>query len=75
LPLLLCCSRVPLALAGGSKLQQTQSSAPLQVAIKEADIKGQQANAEAAQAALAQSRLNLGYCSIAAPVSGVIAQR
>jgi membrane fusion protein (multidrug efflux system) len=58
-----------------SKLQQTQSSAPLQVAIKKADIKGQQANAEAAQAALAQSHLNLGYCSIAAPVSGVIAQR
>ena len=58
-----------------SKLQQTQSSAPLQVAIKEADIKGQQANAEAAQAALAQSHLNLGYCRIAAPVSGVIAQR
>ena len=58
-----------------SKLQQTQSSAPLQVAIKEADIKGQQANVEAAQAALAQSHLNLGYCSIAAPVSGVIAQR
>lgn len=58
-----------------SKLQQTQNSAPLQVAIKEADIKGQQANAEAAQAALAQSHLNLGYCSIVAPVSGVIAQR
>jgi membrane fusion protein (multidrug efflux system) len=58
-----------------SKLQQTQSSAPLQVAIKEADIKGQQANVEAAQAALAQSHLNLGYCRIAAPVSGVIAQR
>ena len=58
-----------------SKLQQTQSSAPFQVAIKEADIKGQQANVEAAQAALAQSHLNLGYCRIAAPVSGVIAQR
>ena len=30
-----------------SKLQQTQSSAPLQLAIREADIKSQQANAEA----------------------------
>ncbi len=39
-----------------SKLQQTQSSAPLQVAIREADIRGQQANAEAAAAALEQSR-------------------
>jgi membrane fusion protein, multidrug efflux system len=58
-----------------SKLQQTQSTAPLQVAIREADIKGQQANAEAAQAALEQSRLNLGYTSIVAPVAGVIAER
>jgi membrane fusion protein (multidrug efflux system) len=58
-----------------SKLQQVQSSAPLQVAIREADIKSQQANAEAAKAALEKSRLNLGYCRIEAPVSGVITQR
>ena len=58
-----------------SKLKQTESSAPLQVAIREADIKGQQANTESAQAALAQSKLNLGYCQISAPVSGVITQR
>jgi membrane fusion protein, multidrug efflux system len=58
-----------------SKLQQTQSTAPLQVAIREADIKTQQANAEAAQATLEQNRLNLGYTRIVAPVSGVIAQR
>ena len=47
----------------------------MQVAIREADIKSQQANAEAAQAALEQSRLNLGYTRIDAPVSGVITQR
>jgi len=58
-----------------SKLKQTQSSAPLQVAIREADIKSQQANAEAAQAVLEQGRLNLSYCRIAAPVTGVITQR
>ena len=58
-----------------SKLQQTQSSAPLQVEIREADIKSQQANTEAAQAALEQSRLNLEYTRIVAPVSGVITQR
>jgi membrane fusion protein (multidrug efflux system) len=58
-----------------SKLRQTQSSAPLQLAIRAADIKSQQANAEAAQAALEQSRLNLGYCRIAAPVSGVVTER
>lgn len=58
-----------------SKLQQTQSTAPLQVAIREADIKTQQANAEAARAALEQNRLNLAYCRIVAPVSGVVAER
>ena len=45
------------------------------MAIREADIKSQEANAEATQAALEQSRLNLGYTRIAAPVSGVITQR
>ena len=58
-----------------SKLKQTESNAPLQVAIREADIKSQQANAESAQAALEQSKLNLGYTHIAAPVPGVITQR
>jgi membrane fusion protein (multidrug efflux system) len=58
-----------------SKLEQTESSAPLQVAIREADIKSQQANAEATQAALEKSRLNLGYCRIEAPVGGVVTQR
>jgi membrane fusion protein (multidrug efflux system) len=58
-----------------SRLEQTQRSAPLQVAIREADIKSQQANAEATQAALEQSRLNLDYCRIEAPVGGVVTQR
>jgi membrane fusion protein (multidrug efflux system) len=58
-----------------SKLEQTESSAPLQVAIREADIKSQQANAEATQAALEKSRLNLTYCRIEAPVGGVVTER
>jgi membrane fusion protein (multidrug efflux system) len=58
-----------------SKLEQTKNNAPFQVAIREADIKSQQANAEAAKAALEQARLNLSYCQIAAPVSGVATQR
>jgi len=58
-----------------SKLEQTKSNAPLQVAIREADIKSQQANAASTQAALEQSHLNLSYCRIAAPVAGVITQR
>jgi membrane fusion protein, multidrug efflux system len=58
-----------------SKLEQTKSTAPLQVEIREANIKSQQANVEAAQAALEQSRLNLGYSQVVAPVSGVVAER
>jgi len=58
-----------------SRLQQTQETAPLQVAIREADIKGQLANSEFTQAALEQSRLNLAYCRIEAPVGGVVTQR
>ncbi len=58
-----------------SRLEQTQSSAPLQVAIREADIKGQQANEEATRAALEKSRLNLSYCHVEAPVAGVVTQR
>lgn len=58
-----------------SRLEQTQKSAPLQVAIREAEIKSSQANAEATQAALDRSRLNLAYCRIEAPVGGVATQR
>jgi len=58
-----------------SKLEQTQSSAPLQVAVREADIKSRQANAEATRAAMEKSRLNLAYCRIEAPVGGVVTQR
>lgn len=58
-----------------SKYEQTETSAPLQVAIREADIKAQRANAEAAESLVEKARLNLAYCRIAAPVAGVITQR
>ena len=58
-----------------SKYEQTETSAPLQVAIREADIKAQHANAEAAESFVEKARLNLAYCRIAAPVAGVITQR
>jgi membrane fusion protein (multidrug efflux system) len=59
----------------GSRLEQSQKSAPLQVAIREADIKGQQANEEVTRASLEKSKLNLAYCRIYAPIGGVITQR
>ena len=58
-----------------AKLRQTQQNGPLQLQIREADIKTSQANAEASQAALDQARLNLTYTHITAPISGVITQR
>ena len=58
-----------------SKLDQTERNAPLQVAIRQADIKSQQANSEASQSALEKARLNLMYCQIVAPVSGVVTER
>jgi membrane fusion protein (multidrug efflux system) len=58
-----------------SRMEQTQNSAPLQTAIREADIKSQQASEEATRAAMETSRLNLSYCRIEAPVSGVVTQR
>jgi membrane fusion protein (multidrug efflux system) len=58
-----------------TRLDKEQTSAPLQVAIRQADIKSQRANAEGAQALYEKARLNLGYCQIVAPVSGVVTQR
>ena len=58
-----------------SKLQQTRDSAPLRVAIREADIKTQYANAEAAQAAYEKADLNVQYGRINAPVAGVVTER
>ncbi len=58
-----------------SKLQQTRNSAPLRVAIREADIKSQRANAEAAQAAYERADLNVQYGKILAPVAGVVTER
>jgi membrane fusion protein (multidrug efflux system) len=58
-----------------TKMQESRNSAPLRLAIRVADIKSQKANAEAAQATFEKAKLNLGYASIVAPVSGVVTQR
>ena len=58
-----------------SKLQQSRSSAPLRLAIRDADIRSQRANTEAAQASYEKANLNLMYGLIVAPVAGVVTQR
>jgi membrane fusion protein (multidrug efflux system) len=56
-------------------LSQSAETAPLQVSIRNADIKGRTASGEAAQAGLEKAKLNLIYDKISAPVSGVVTQR
>ena len=58
-----------------SKLQQSRSSAPLQLSIRDADIKSQHANTESAKSMLEKANLNLTYGRIVAPISGVVTQR
>jgi membrane fusion protein (multidrug efflux system) len=58
-----------------AKLRQTQQNGPLQLQIREADIKTSQANAEVTRAQLEQAKLNLTYTHITAPIPGVVTQR
>jgi membrane fusion protein, multidrug efflux system len=58
-----------------AKLHQTQQNGPLQLQIREADLKTSQANAEAIRAQLDQAKLNLTYTHVTAPISGVVTQR
>ncbi len=57
------------------KLEQTRANAPRQILIKNANIQAQRANVESTAAQLRQDQLNLQYCHIAAPVSGLVTQR
>lgn len=50
-------------------------TAPQQVAISEARAKASQAQVAQTRAALEQARLNLSYCTIIAPVSGIVGKK
>ena len=58
-----------------SKLSQTSANAPRQVAIKKANIDSRRASVESYKAQLNQARLNVSYCHVVAPVSGIVMQR
>ncbi len=58
-----------------TKLSQTASNAPRQVEIKKADLATRQASVESSKAQLDQAKLNVAYCHIVAPVSGIVMQR
>jgi membrane fusion protein (multidrug efflux system) len=58
-----------------AKYQQTTATAPLQVEIKHATVASNTAAVESAKAQLDQAKLNLAYCHVVAPVSGIVMQR
>lgn len=58
-----------------NKLEETRANAPKQVAIQRANVSSKEAQIKAAEAALAQARLNIGYAKIVAPVSGIIGKK
>ena len=57
------------------RLEEAQKNAPRQLQIRQANISTRQASAGAARAALDQALLNLSYCKIASPFSGIVAKR
>jgi len=54
---------------------QAAMTAPQQVAVTESRAKSAQAQAAQKKALLDQARLNLSYCTIIAPVSGIVGKR
>jgi membrane fusion protein (multidrug efflux system) len=60
-----------------SKFQATQAAknGPEQVRAQEARANSMLAAVKQAQAKLEQARLNLGYCKIVAPVSGIVSKK
>jgi len=57
------------------RLEQTIQNAPRQLLIRSANIQAKEANLESIQARMKQDQLNVSYCHILAPVSGLVSQR
>ncbi len=58
-----------------AKLTQTASNAPRQLQIKKADLATREASVESSKAQLEQAKLNVAYCHVTAPTSGIVMQR
>ena len=54
---------------------KTVENAPRQIQIRTADVSASRANAASTAAQVRQQEMNLIYCEIAAPVSGLVSQR
>ena len=58
-----------------TKLRQTASNAPRQLEIRKADLATREASVESSKAQLEQAKLNVHYCHVTSPVSGIVMQR
>jgi membrane fusion protein (multidrug efflux system) len=56
-------------------LAEVRDNAPLQLAIRRADIVTRQASVKTFETQLARAKLDLSYTKIAAPVSGIVSRR
>jgi len=58
-----------------SRLAQLRSNAPTQVAIRQANVKSQQASEQTAATQVEQAQLKLSYTKIVSPVAGIVLKR
>jgi membrane fusion protein (multidrug efflux system) len=58
-----------------TRLSQYRNNAPAQVAIRQANVESQQANAQTLHAMLEQATLKLSYTKIVAPAPGIVLRR
>jgi membrane fusion protein (multidrug efflux system) len=55
--------------------EKTVENAPREIQIRKADVAARRSNADSAGAQVRQEEMNLKYCRIVAPVSGLVSQR
>ena len=55
--------------------EKTVENAPREIQIREADVAARRSNADSTGAEVRQQEMNLEYCRIVAPVSGLVSQR
>jgi membrane fusion protein (multidrug efflux system) len=58
-----------------ARLREAQENAPLQIAIRRADIVTRQAAVKTSETQVARAQLDLSYTKIFAPVSGIVSRR
>ncbi|HLK65397.1 MAG TPA: HlyD family secretion protein [Bryobacteraceae bacterium] len=57
------------------RFREAESNRPRQMEVQHASVAGRRANIEAAKAQVEQARLNLTYCKIIAPATGIVGSK